>query len=106
MVDHLRQHAGRRTFAGDFPSRRRWRPCGNSQWENQKKLYQPKDAVYLCPRAIQDTWDLHFVNEADAFYDAIIRYAVSALDVNPDKVYIMGYSAGGDGGWRLGHPLP
>ena len=74
----------------------------DSQWENQKKLYQPKDAVYLCPRAIQDTWDLHFVNEADAFYDAIIRYAVSALNVNPDKVYIMGYSAGGDGVWRLG----
>ena len=74
----------------------------NQQWENQKKLYQPTDAVYLCPRAIQDTWDLHFVNEADAFYDAIIRYAVSALDVNPNKVYIMGYSAGGDGVWRLG----
>lgn len=74
----------------------------NQQWENQKKLYQPTDAVYLCPRAIQDTWDLHFVNEADAFYDAIIRYAVSALEVNPNKVYIMGYSAGGDGVWRLG----
>lgn len=74
----------------------------NSQWENQKKLYQPDKSVYLCPRAIQDTWDLHFVNEADAFYDAIIRYAVSALDVNPNKVYIMGYSAGGDGVWRLG----
>ena len=74
----------------------------NSQWENQKKLYQPANSVYLCPRAIQDTWDLHFVNEADAFYDAIIRFAVSALDVNPNKVYIMGYSAGGDGVWRLG----
>ena len=74
----------------------------DQQWENQKRLYQPEDAVYLCPRAIQDTWDLHFTNEADAFYDAIIRYAVSALDVNPNKVYIMGYSAGGDGVWRLG----
>ena len=74
----------------------------NSQWENQKKLYRPSNSVYLCPRAIQDTWDLHFVNEADAFYEAIIRYAVSALDVNPNKVYIMGYSAGGDGVWRLG----
>ena len=82
---------------GGAPSR-----VNDQQWENQKRLYQPADAVYLCPRAIQDTWDLHFVNEADAFYDAIIRYAVSALDVNPNKVYIMGYSAGGDGVWRLG----
>lgn len=74
----------------------------DSQWENQKRLYTPAEGVYLAPRAITNTWDLHFVPEADAFYEAIIRYAVSNLRVNPDKVYIMGYSAGGDGVWRLG----
>ena len=74
----------------------------DSQWDNQKRLYTPEEGVYLAPRAITNTWDLHFVPEADAFYEAIIRYAVSALDVNPNKVYIMGYSAGGDGVWRLG----
>jgi poly(3-hydroxybutyrate) depolymerase len=74
----------------------------DSQWDNQKRLYTPEEGVYLAPRAITNTWDLHFVPEADAFYEAIIRYAVSELDVNPNKVYIMGYSAGGDGVWRLG----
>lgn len=73
----------------------------DQQWNNQKRLYQPTDAIYLCPRAIQDTWDLHFVKEADAFYEEIIHYAVADLKVNPNKVYIMGYSAGGDGVWRL-----
>lgn len=73
----------------------------DQQWENQKRLYVPSDAVYLCPRAITNTWDLHFVPEADAFYEEIIHYAVAALDVNPNKVYLMGYSAGGDGVWRL-----
>ena len=73
----------------------------DSQWENQKRLYHPKDAVYLCPRAITNTWDLHFVPEADEFYRNIIMMAEAMLDVNPNKVYVMGYSAGGDGVWRL-----
>lgn len=73
----------------------------DSQWENQKKLYQPAEGVYLCPRGITDTWDLHFRPESDTFYEEVIRMAVTQLDVNPDKVYLMGYSAGGDGVWRL-----
>lgn len=73
----------------------------DGQWENQKRLYHPKNAVYLCPRAIMDTWNLHFVPEADAFYRDIIMMAEAMLDVNPNKVYVMGYSAGGDGVWRL-----
>lgn len=73
----------------------------DSQWENQKKLYKPAEGVYLCPRGITDTWDLHFRPESDTFYEDVIRMAVAFLDVNPDKVYLMGYSAGGDGVWRL-----
>ena len=73
----------------------------DGQWENQKRLYHPKNAVYLCPRAITDTWNLHFVPEADAFYRNIIMMAEAMFDVNPNKVYVMGYSAGGDGVWRL-----
>ena len=73
----------------------------DGQWENQKKLYKPAEGIYLAPRAITNTWDLHFVPEADAFYERIIQMAVTFLDVDPDKVYLMGYSAGGDGVWRL-----
>ena len=73
----------------------------NQQWENQKRLYEPAEGVYLCPRAITDTWDLHFRPESDGFYEQIIQMAVVFLDVNPNKVYIMGYSAGGDGVWRI-----
>ena len=73
----------------------------DQQWENQKKLYRPAEGIYLAPRAITNTWDLHFVKEADAFYERIVQMAVTFLDVNPDRVYLMGYSAGGDGVWRL-----
>ena len=74
----------------------------DQQWENQKVLYNPKESdVYLCPRAITNTWDLHFTEQADQFYEAIIYMAIVYMDVNPNKVYLMGYSAGGDGVWRL-----
>ena len=73
----------------------------NQQWTNQMRLYQPAEGIYLCPRGITDTWDLHFRPESDGFYEDVIRMAVVFLDVNPDKVYLMGYSAGGDGVWRI-----
>ena len=74
----------------------------DQQWQNQQRLYHPRNAVYLCPRAPFNTWDLHFKPELDEFYERIIQMAQAWLHVNPDKVYLMGYSAGGDGVWRLG----
>lgn len=82
---------------GGAPSR-----VNDSQWENQTKLYRPKNAVYLCPRAVKDTWDMHFLPETDEFYRRIIMMSEAFLDVNPNKVYVLGYSAGGDGVWRMG----
>ena len=76
-------------------------PLNDQQWHNQQRLYRPHDAVYLCPRAPFNTWDLHFRPELDAFYTRIVQMATVFLNVNPDKVYLMGYSAGGDGVWRL-----
>ena len=73
----------------------------NQQWRNQMTLYKPAEGIYLCPRGITDTWDLHFRPESDGFYEDVIRMAVVYLGVNPDKVYLMGYSAGGDGVWRI-----
>ena len=73
----------------------------DQQWENQMRLYTPAEGVYLCPRGITDTWDLHFRPESDGFYEDVVRMAVVHLGVHPDKVYLMGYSAGGDGVWRL-----
>ena len=73
----------------------------DSQWHNQWLLYQPAEGVYLCPRPPYNTWDLHFRPDLDAYYDDIIRMMQVFDHVNPDKVYLMGYSAGGDGVWRL-----
>lgn len=73
----------------------------DSQWTNQWRLYTPAEGVYLCPRAPYNDWDMHFKPLVDECYRDVINYCVTYMDVNPDKVYVMGYSAGGDAVWRL-----
>ncbi len=77
----------------------------NNQWENQKRLYQPKEGVYFVPRAPTDTWNMWHQDYMDKFIELIIALAVIKENVNPNKVYIMGYSAGGDGVYQLGPRL-
>lgn len=71
------------------------------QWRNQLRLYTPEEGVYLAPRAAVDAWNMWFQPHIDGFFDRIIRAAVLTMGVNPDKVYLLGYSAGGDGVYRL-----
>lgn len=71
------------------------------QWTNQWRLYKPAEGVYLCPLSPVDDWNMWCQPDLDQFYHDIILMAVAHLDVNPDKVYILGYSAGGDGVWRM-----
>jgi predicted esterase len=71
------------------------------QWRNQIRLYEPEEGVYLAPRAPTDTWNLWHQAHIDQFFARIIQDAILFEDVNPDRVYIMGYSAGGDGVYQL-----
>jgi poly(3-hydroxybutyrate) depolymerase len=71
------------------------------QWENQKRLYSPEEGVYLAPRAPTNTWNLWHQGHIDDFFDRLIENLVVLENVDPDKVYIMGYSAGGDGVFQL-----
>jgi poly(3-hydroxybutyrate) depolymerase len=73
----------------------------NRQWENQIRLYTPKEGVYLAPRSAVNEWNMWFLPHVDSLFDKIIQTAVVELNVNPNKVYLMGYSAGGDGAYRL-----
>ena len=73
----------------------------DQQWENQKRLYKPAEGVYLAPRAPTDTWNLWHRAHIDDFYDRLIENLIVFEGVDPDKVYFMGYSAGGDGVYQL-----
>jgi len=71
------------------------------QWQNQIGLYEPKEGIYVAPRAPTDTWNLWHEAHIDGLFSRLIENMVALRGVNPDKVYLMGYSAGGDGVWQL-----
>lgn len=71
------------------------------QWENQKRLYQLKEGIYVAPRAPTNTWNLWHQSHIDALLARLIENMVVFEQANPNRVYIMGYSAGGDGVFQL-----
>ena len=73
----------------------------DQQWENQKKLYKPEEGVYVAPRAPTDTWNLWHQGHIDPLFRKLIADMIVFEDVDPDRVYLMGYSAGGDGVFQL-----
>ncbi|MEM9825925.1 MAG: sulfatase-like hydrolase/transferase [Planctomycetota bacterium] len=73
----------------------------DSQWENQKRLYQVDEGVYVAPRAPTDTWNLWHQGHIDSLFVRLIENMVAFEDVRWDRVYLMGYSAGGDGVYQL-----
>jgi poly(3-hydroxybutyrate) depolymerase len=74
----------------------------DSQWENQKVLYEPDEGIYLAPRAPTNTWNLWHEAHIDPLFERLIANFVALEGVNPNRVYVMGYSAGGDGVYQLG----
>ncbi|MFO0616264.1 MAG: hypothetical protein U0414_26960 [Polyangiaceae bacterium] len=74
----------------------------DSQWRNQVDLYKPSEGIYVAPRAPTDAWNMWFVPEIEPLFDRLIADFVALEGVDPDRVYVMGYSAGGDGVYQIG----
>ena len=73
----------------------------DGQWQNQINLYQPAEGIYIAPRAPTDNWNLWHEAHIDPMFQRLIEDYVALRGVNPDKIYLLGYSAGGDGVWQL-----
>lgn len=73
----------------------------DKQWRNQKKLYRLEEGIYVAPRAPTDTWNLWHQDHIDPLFDRLIENMVAIEDVNWNRVYLTGYSAGGDGVYQL-----
>ncbi|MFD2871838.1 hypothetical protein ACFS5N_05130 [Mucilaginibacter ximonensis] len=73
----------------------------DQQWENQKKLYKLKEGVYFVPRAPVDAWNMWHDYPMDELIAEVVKDEIVLDDVNPNKIYVMGYSAGGDGVFQL-----
>ncbi|MEM7477686.1 MAG: transglutaminase domain-containing protein [Planctomycetota bacterium] len=73
----------------------------DGQWRNQQRLYKLDEGVYVAPRAPTNTWNLWHQGHIDPMFTRLIENMILFEDVNPDRVYITGYSAGGDGVFQL-----
>ncbi|MBT8036740.1 MAG: dienelactone hydrolase family protein [Verrucomicrobiae bacterium] len=73
----------------------------DQQWHNQIRLYAPKEGMVVAPRAPTDTWNLWHQGHIDDLFDRLIANFVLERGVHPNRVYLMGYSAGGDGVYQL-----
>ncbi|MSR31015.1 MAG: alpha/beta hydrolase [Gemmataceae bacterium] len=73
----------------------------DQQWKNQIHLYAPEEGIYLAPRAPTNTWNLWHQAHIDTLFKRLIENLIVLQDVNPDRVYLLGYSAGGDGVYQM-----
>jgi hypothetical protein len=76
----------------------------DSQYRNQIQLgkgYRPSEGIYLAPRAPTDAWNLWHQAHIDTFFARLIENLIVLSNVNPNRVYVLGYSAGGDGVYQL-----
>lgn len=73
----------------------------DSQWRNQIRLYKLEEGIYIAPRAPTDTWNLWHQGHIDPMFTRLIANFIAFENVNPNRVYLTGYSAGGDGVFQL-----
>ena len=75
----------------------------DGQWKHMQEYYRDSVSVgvYVAPRGITNTWNLHFINRSYELYDKLITYMILCCDVDPNRVYLLGYSAGGDGVYHI-----
>jgi hypothetical protein len=95
---YIAMHGG---GSGDTPE------VNDEQWDEMKEYYS--DAldcgVYVAVRGVRDTWDTHFNPESYPLYDRLIRYMILTQNVNPNRVYLEGFSAGGDGVYAIANRM-
>lgn len=84
-------------------------PEGNDdQWAQMQEYYSAalECGVYVAVRGVRDTWDTHFNPESYPLYDRLIRYMTLSDEVDPNRVYLEGFSAGGDGVYAIAARMP
>ena len=81
----------------------------DSQWKDiipfEKGGFQNGTIAVAC-RGITNTWNLHFVNESYPAITRLIEDYIIFRGVDPNRVYLMGFSAGGDGTYALSERIP
>ena len=75
-------------------------------WALTRSQYAIGTGLYLCPRSLRDLAESWYDSVNYPLLDRILAEAFALWEVNPDKVYLMGFSMGGWGVMHLGPTLP
>ncbi len=105
---------GKQNDAGDYPLYISLHGGGgvpkelnDEQWRNQISLYTVPYGIYVAPRAPWNEWNMWFQEPVDRIIEEIIKvFHYSDYNIDLNRVYLLGYSAGGDGVWRLATRMP
>ncbi len=74
----------------------------DANWRGYYGRYEfPPGSINIAPRAPANTWDMWHVKWTDDLFDRLIADMVLRRGVDPNHVYLIGYSAGGDGVYQL-----
>ncbi len=76
--------------------------ANDRQWERQQARYQDAPGIYVCPRAPRDTWNQWHGDYIYPILSRLIQELVLRENADPNRVYLMGYSAGGYGAFCIG----
>ena len=76
----------------------------NQQWAHMAIYYKDsvKNGIYVNPRGVRDTWDTHANMESYPLYDRLIENLIVFYGADPNRIYLLGFSAGGDGVYLVG----
>jgi len=79
----------------------------DANWHGYFGRYEfPPGSINVAPRAPANTWDMWHVAWVDGLLDRLIGDMVLQCGVDPNRVYLIGYSAGGDGVYQLAPRMP
>ncbi len=82
----------------------------DSQWRVMQHYYRDHPELggylYLALRAPDDTWNGFYTDYTYPLVDNLIRQFLLFADVDPNKVFLMGYSHGGYGAFAIGPKMP
>ena len=82
----------------------------DQQWQHMQVYYRPHPEaggyLYVALRAPNDAWNGFYDDAFYPLFERLVREFVVCGDVDPDRVFAIGYSHGGYGAFALGPKLP
>ena len=76
----------------------------DDQWKGMAERYDDVPGIYCSIRSVSDNESSGQIFSTDIswkFYDRIIENCILYMKANPNQVYIVGYSAGGNGVYQI-----